>query len=221
MPPGQRAILPQASDEQNVAILKPELSGKQGRKRGRRTGTEVNGASEAKEDSPNQTIENPKAGNPPESEPGSSKKVKHEHGQDQSNNDGQVQSLNEKDTPPEPTNHIPHEGEPSGENGKADQNAGAAPNSAEKPKEEQPEKPPEAQPGPEEASSTPSDITLISVPNITGPTPLVLEILKADGRIENLPSNYGNAWKETRCYRDNQDMGSLWELREALFLRGK
>lgn len=59
----------------------------------------------------------------------------------------------------------------------------------------------------------------ILVPNIAGPGALANKILQIDGRITNPPN--GNAWKEFRCYRNNQDMGSLWEVRQAWFLKQK
>ncbi|EEP78687.1 predicted protein [Uncinocarpus reesii 1704] len=52
---------------------------------------------------------------------------------------------------------------------------------------------------------------------VRGPNSLHTKILKIDGRITNPPN--GNAWKDFRCYRNNQDMGSLWEIRQAWYLR--
>ncbi|ODH45369.1 hypothetical protein ACO22_00093 [Paracoccidioides brasiliensis] len=54
---------------------------------------------------------------------------------------------------------------------------------------------------------------------VTGPGGLANKILEIDGRITEPPN--GNAWKEFRCYRDNQDMGSLWECRQTWFVRQK
>lgn len=59
----------------------------------------------------------------------------------------------------------------------------------------------------------------IILENIKGPNALGLKILEVDGRIKDVPN--GNAWKEFRAYRNNQDMGSLWEVRQAWYLRGK
>ncbi|KAF4245672.1 hypothetical protein CNMCM8980_003471 [Aspergillus fumigatiaffinis] len=59
----------------------------------------------------------------------------------------------------------------------------------------------------------------IILENIGGPSALALKILEVDGRIKDVPN--GNAWKEFRSYRNNQDMGSLWEVRQAWYLRGK
>ncbi|KAH8695104.1 Asx homology domain-containing protein [Talaromyces proteolyticus] len=55
--------------------------------------------------------------------------------------------------------------------------------------------------------------------NISGPNALAKKILEIDGRITGPPN--GNAWKEFRCYRDNQDMGSLWEVRQAWYLKSE
>ncbi|KKZ66599.1 hypothetical protein EMCG_07713 [[Emmonsia] crescens] len=54
---------------------------------------------------------------------------------------------------------------------------------------------------------------------VTGPGRLANKILEIDGRITEPPN--GNAWKEFRCFRDNQDMGSLWECRQTWFVRQK
>lgn len=54
---------------------------------------------------------------------------------------------------------------------------------------------------------------------VTGPGRLANKILEIDGRITEPPN--GNAWKEFRCFRDNQDMGSLWECRQMWFVRQK
>ncbi|RAQ61340.1 hypothetical protein COH20_004051 [Aspergillus flavus] len=60
---------------------------------------------------------------------------------------------------------------------------------------------------------------MITVSGITGPNAIAMKILEADGRSGKVPS--GNAWKDFRAYRNNQDMGSLWEVRQAWFLRNK
>ncbi len=57
----------------------------------------------------------------------------------------------------------------------------------------------------------------VIIPNIQGPTALTQKMLEVDGRITNATN--GNAWKELRCYRDNQDMGTLWEVRQAWFVK--
>ena len=51
----------------------------------------------------------------------------------------------------------------------------------------------------------------------SGPQALERTIIQIDGRIESPPN--GNAWKAIRCKRDNQDMGSLWEMREQFYVR--
>jgi hypothetical protein len=63
-------------------------------------------------------------------------------------------------------------------------------------------------------NSTPLEI---EIHNIAGPNALMKKILETDGRVKNPPN--GNAWKEIRCYRNNQDMGSLWEVRQAWYVK--
>ncbi|KAL4872074.1 hypothetical protein BDV12DRAFT_5983 [Aspergillus spectabilis] len=63
------------------------------------------------------------------------------------------------------------------------------------------------------APETNGETDEVIIKDIQGPTALTLKILEVDGRIKNVP--HGNAWKEIRCYRDNQDIGSLWEVRHA------
>lgn len=53
--------------------------------------------------------------------------------------------------------------------------------------------------------------------NVKSPQQLCNKIFEIDGRVSNPPN--GNAWKEIRCLRDNQDMGCLWEIRHAWFMR--
>ena len=54
---------------------------------------------------------------------------------------------------------------------------------------------------------------------VTVAFPQVLEarIIEIDGRFTGVRVN--NAWKVIRCKRDNQDMGSLWEMREEYYVR--
>ncbi|KAI9375868.1 Asx homology domain-containing protein [Aspergillus egyptiacus] len=59
----------------------------------------------------------------------------------------------------------------------------------------------------------------IIIPNIQGPTALTLKILEIDGRVKKATN--GNAWKEIRCFRNNQDMGTLWEVRQAWYVKAK
>lgn len=63
-------------------------------------------------------------------------------------------------------------------------------------------------------ASTQEDVTLCTVENVKA---LETKILEVDGRVTK-PS-HRNAWKMIRCQRDNQDMGSLFDIREAYFLR--
>lgn len=53
--------------------------------------------------------------------------------------------------------------------------------------------------------------------DIQGATNLGNTLINIDGRIQEIPN--GNAWKEFRCYRNNQDMGSLWEIRQAWYIK--
>lgn len=66
-------------------------------------------------------------------------------------------------------------------------------------------------------ASAPEQIENIIFPNVSGPQALAKKILEIDGRVKNPPN--GNAWKEFRCYRNNQDMGSLWEVRQIWYLK--
>ena len=62
-------------------------------------------------------------------------------------------------------------------------------------------------------------IEVVVLPNVPGITALGNKMIEVDGRIKHIPN--GNAWKEFRSYRNNQDMGSLWEVRQAWYMRGK
>ena len=55
-----------------------------------------------------------------------------------------------------------------------------------------------------------------STVTITYPQALENKILELDGRFTDYSA--GNAWKAIRCKRDNQDMGSLWEMREEFYV---
>ncbi|EED19297.1 conserved hypothetical protein [Talaromyces stipitatus ATCC 10500] len=76
---------------------------------------------------------------------------------------------------------------------------------------------PKADPETAPCSATPPAPLEAEIHNIAGPNALMKKILEIDGRIKNPPN--GNAWKEIRCYRDNQDMGSLWEVRQAWYVK--
>lgn len=68
----------------------------------------------------------------------------------------------------------------------------------------------------------------IILDNISTPSMLATKIVQADGRISTktvdddgnlVRFHQANPWKEIRCYRNNQDMGSLWDVRQAWFLK--
>ena len=78
------------------------------------------------------------------------------------------------------------------------------------------------QPAEKVCSSYPNisvELEEIIVPNISTPHSLVSKILEIDGRMKG--ARTANAWKEIRCYRRNQDMGSLWDVRQAWYFRQK
>lgn len=59
----------------------------------------------------------------------------------------------------------------------------------------------------------------IIVSNIDTPASLIGRIQEIDGRKAGV--KISNAWKCLRCFRKNQDMGSLWDVRFAWFLKQK
>lgn len=59
----------------------------------------------------------------------------------------------------------------------------------------------------------------ITIRDIQSPLAFARNILKIDGRKPD--GRTANAWKEIRCYRNNQDMGTLWEVRQAWYLKQK
>lgn len=76
----------------------------------------------------------------------------------------------------------------------------------------------------EEPTQPPSEVQTaadgpdeIIVPEISSPMVLVREILQIDGRRPD--GRTANSWKEIRCYRKNQDMGSLFDVRQAWYLK--
>lgn len=93
---------------------------------------------------------------------------------------------------------------------------------ASSPRSELPEDltPPASQPiaGDSGDASTTSVPNEIIVPNIASPNMLVTKILQIDGRPKE-GARTANAWKEIRCYRKNQDMGSLWDVRQVWYLK--
>ncbi|KAL4954966.1 Asx homology domain-containing protein [Aspergillus filifer] len=72
---------------------------------------------------------------------------------------------------------------------------------------------------PQQAPETDGEPSEVIIPDIQGPTALTSKILEVDGRITQATN--GNAWKELRCFRNNQDMGTLWEVRHAWYLRNQ
>lgn len=56
----------------------------------------------------------------------------------------------------------------------------------------------------------------IELAGIHNPRQLSEAMLMEDGRIN---TRSANAWKEFRCARKNQDMGSLWDVRELYHAR--
>ncbi|KAL4793452.1 Asx homology domain-containing protein [Aspergillus venezuelensis] len=75
------------------------------------------------------------------------------------------------------------------------------------------------EPSAQQALETDGQPSEVIIPDIQGPTALTLKILEVDGRISKATN--GNAWKELRCFRNNQDMGTLWEVRHAWYLRNQ
>ncbi|GLI80944.1 hypothetical protein PoHVEF18_009311 [Penicillium ochrochloron] len=75
-----------------------------------------------------------------------------------------------------------------------------------------------AQP-PIEAQTTAEEPDEIIVSDISSPMTLVYKILQIDGRRPD--GRTANSWKEIRCYRKNQDMGSLFDVRLAWYLKQK
>lgn len=74
------------------------------------------------------------------------------------------------------------------------------------------------QPPPGELPTTDEPDEII-VPDISSPMALVKLILQIDGRRPD--GRTANSWKEIRCYRKNQDMGSLFDVRQAWYLKQK
>jgi hypothetical protein len=89
-------------------------------------------------------------------------------------------------------------------------------------KNEQDEAPPTTAERQSESAAIPSQFPTnemgeIILTDMPSPQALVLKILAIDGRMPN--GRTANAWKEFRCHRNNQDMGSLFDLREAWFVQ--
>lgn len=64
------------------------------------------------------------------------------------------------------------------------------------------------------SASTQENVILCTVENVKA---LETKILEVDGRVKN-PS-HRNAWKMIRCLRNNQDLGSLFDIRESYYFR--
>ncbi|GAB1217259.1 hypothetical protein ATERTT37_006495 [Aspergillus terreus] len=65
-----------------------------------------------------------------------------------------------------------------------------------------------------------TDVDGVIVPDIQSPSALLLKIVEIDGRVTGKIS-HGNSWKDFRCHRDNQDMGSLFDIRYQWYSRKK
>ena len=65
-----------------------------------------------------------------------------------------------------------------------------------------------------QSSSPPDDPISFTLTSLRS---LETKILEIDGRVTRPPN--GNAWKVIRAKRNNQDMGSLWEMREEYYVR--
>ncbi|RMJ25477.1 hypothetical protein PHISP_03669 [Aspergillus sp. HF37] len=91
------------------------------------------------------------------------------------------------------------------------------------PKEEQPKGEPDqpipvsAEEKPSEPQPSSSQDELVILPNITSPSILEKHILAIDGRFKGV--RMVNSWKAIRCHRNNQDMGSLFEVRQGWYLK--
>lgn len=59
----------------------------------------------------------------------------------------------------------------------------------------------------------------VIVHDISVPRTLIGHILAVDGRAKG--KRTANAWQEFRCYRNNQDMGSLWDVRQRWYVKNK
>ncbi|KAJ5180208.1 hypothetical protein N7492_003418 [Penicillium capsulatum] len=71
---------------------------------------------------------------------------------------------------------------------------------------------------PAPSSQDPADGPEIILRDVTSPLNLVRKLIEIDGR-KDKNARTANAWKEIRCYRNNQDIGGLWDLRQAWYLK--
>ena len=67
---------------------------------------------------------------------------------------------------------------------------------------------------------TPFGTNEVVVSGVRTPANLVTCLLQIDGRPKE-GARTANAWKEIRCYRKNQDMGSLFEVRQTWYFKQK
>ena len=64
-----------------------------------------------------------------------------------------------------------------------------------------------------EAKPAQEDVVIFTADNVRA---LEDKILELDGRVIN--THHHNAWKCIRCQRNNQDLGSLFEVREEYYV---
>lgn len=237
IPPGQRVFLSQVQDAATHESPQPDSATSRGAPP--QTETEVNGTAKEVEESHTSTDGKMEIEDFMESRPDTSIEAPTEPEQGQNSRESHTKTLEEKDIPKDSAVGIDNSPQVSenkssdivtqahheiADTDEAETDSGPSEKHHEEPSQRKRERSSEQskQHSDEERSppsTTPAEGKEILVPNITGPQALVTKILLTDGRMKNPPN--GNAWKEIRCYRNNQDMGSLWEVREAWFLRGK
>ncbi|OAL75482.1 hypothetical protein A7D00_1081 [Trichophyton violaceum] len=66
---------------------------------------------------------------------------------------------------------------------------------------------------------SPNGVEPVIFPGVTGPMSLIRKIHEIDGRESS--ARVANAWMLFRCIRNNQDMGTLWEVRHSWYTRSK
>lgn len=57
----------------------------------------------------------------------------------------------------------------------------------------------------------------IILKDVSGPQKVETMMIQEDGRVKHIPN--GNAWKSLRILRNNQDLGTLWDIREAYYIK--
>lgn len=162
---------------------------------------------------------------PVESEPEKEKPVEDEagaHEQSEGNADSvRPESISPvkgpSDTQPQPETNNTNENLIDTTTDEAEQNAPASSPLSAPPKDLTP---PASQPVASDSGDAPtaSEPNEIIVPNIKSPNMLVTKIFQIDGRPKE-GARTANAWKEIRCYRKNQDMGSLWDVRQVWYFK--